>query len=83
MTNLHSLGVSGNPLVSPPAEIVQQGQLAVLDYLQTEMARREAEKQRLLLMGAGGLGLLAAMMLGFRIKQRGQWKPKQKHEMAA
>jgi Leucine-rich repeat (LRR) protein len=78
LTRLQIIDVSGNPLVSPPPEIVTQGDLAIIGYLQEEWARREAEKQRLLLMGVSGVGLLAALVLGFRLKQRGQRKPKQK-----
>jgi hypothetical protein len=32
-------------------------------------------------MGAGSIGLFAALLLGFRMKQRSQRKPKKKRDM--
>jgi internalin A len=70
--------LDGNPLVSPPPEVVAQGDIAIIGYLQHEHTRQAAEKQRLYLAGVSGVGLLVALMLGFRLKQRGHKSKKKR-----
>jgi hypothetical protein len=61
------IGFSKNPLISPPPEVVAQGTPAVLEYL-----RNEAwwHMQRLIAGGASSIGLVTAIILGFRWKNR-------------
>jgi internalin A len=82
LENLYELVVD-DEVMFPPPEIIDYGTSAIVRYLRNEYEQREAEKQRLLVMGVSGVGLLAALMLGFRMKQRGQRKPKQKRDSAA
>lgn len=77
------LAIEGNPFVYPPPEVVEQGTIAILDYLQADYERQQAEKTRLIIFSALGVGLVALFMLGFRYKQRGGLKPKKKRETAA
>jgi Leucine-rich repeat (LRR) protein len=64
-----------NPLISPPQEVVWQGSQAVLQYL-----RNEAwwHLKRLIAGGAGAIGLVAAIVLGLRWKNRRRGKEKEK-----
>jgi Leucine-rich repeat (LRR) protein len=73
LTNLQWLWLDNNPLISPPPEIVEQGTAAILDYL-----RNEAwwQLQRLITGAATSLGLMAALVLGFRWKTRRAGKKK-------
>jgi internalin A len=71
------LYLKGNPLTSPPPEVVEQGTAAVLAYLRNQAWYHV---QRLIIAGASGVGLLAILVLGVRWKQRGGRKPKQKRE---
>jgi Leucine-rich repeat (LRR) protein len=70
------LGLDGNPLISPPPEVIAQGTAAILDYL-----RNEAwwHLQRLIAGGASSVGIVAAMVLGLRWRNRRR-KGKKKHE---
>ena len=73
------LKLDGNPLISPPPEVIAQGTPAVLDYL-----RNQAwwHLQRLILSGATGLGLLAVLMLGIRWRTgRNRRKAKRKNDV--
>jgi internalin A len=69
----------GNPLISPPPEVVEQGGVAILDYL-----RNEAwwHLQRLIVGGATFTGILAATVLGLRWKNRRGKGKKKNGEMA-
>jgi Leucine-rich repeat (LRR) protein len=69
------LNIDGNPLISPPPEVIAQGTDAILDYL-----RNEAwwHLQRLIVSGAGAVGLLAAGVLGLRWKNRRGYEKKKK-----
>jgi Leucine-rich repeat (LRR) protein len=66
-----------NPLISPPQEVVDQGTAAVLEYL-----RNEAwwHLQRLIVGGAGTIGLVAAVVLGLRWKNQRSHEKKKKHK---
>ncbi len=75
------LKLDGNPLISPPPEVIKQGTPAVLDYL-----RNQAwwHLQRLILSGATGLGVLAVLMLGIRWRTgRNRRKSKRKNDGVA
>jgi internalin A len=65
----------GNPLVSPPPEVIVQGTAAILEYL-----RNEAwwHLQRLIAGGASGVGIVAAVVLGLRWRNRRGRKEKEK-----
>ena len=76
------LFVEGNPLVSPPSDIIQQGTFTIFSYLREEHARQQAERQQLILGATGGVGMLALLILGFRLKQRSQRKEKPKRDAA-
>jgi internalin A len=66
--------LADNPLISPPPEVLEQGTAAVLDYLRNQAWYH---LQRLIIGGAGGVGLLALLMLGLRYRQaRRKSKPK-------
>jgi internalin A len=67
--------VYGNPLISPPRAVIDEGTPAILAYL-----RNEAwwHLQKLIAGGASGLGLLAAIVLGLRWKNRHGRKEKEK-----
>jgi Leucine-rich repeat (LRR) protein len=78
MTHLQTLSIWENPFPSPLRELAWHGPLEILGYLQDELVRRAVEQQNLMLLGLGGVSLLAAMMLGFRIRQRGGRKGKKK-----
>jgi hypothetical protein len=69
------LSLDGNPLISPPPEVVAQGTSAILEYL-----RNEAwwHLQRLIAGGAGAVGIVAALVLGLRWKNRRGYKKKKK-----
>jgi hypothetical protein len=72
----HGLKLDGNPLISPPEEVLAQGTSAILEYL-----RNEAwwHLQRLILTGAMATGLLTALVLGLRWRNnRGKQKRKVK-----
>jgi Leucine-rich repeat (LRR) protein len=77
LTNLKEFWVHINPLTALPPMVVEQGEYAILAHLQGELARQEADKQRLFLTAVSGIGLLAALILGFRHKQR-ELQPKKK-----
>jgi internalin A len=79
MYGYYGLYLDYNPLISPPAEVVEQGTDAILDYLRNQAWYHT---QRLILGAAGGVGLLALLMLGFRHKQRGARKEKPKRDTA-
>jgi internalin A len=66
--------VGENPLISPPQEVIVQGTPAILDYLENEAWWH---LQRLIVGAASSLGLVAAVVLGLRWRQRG--KQKRKH----
>jgi hypothetical protein len=55
--------VDGNPLISPPPEVVAQGTDAILDYLNEQAAWHV---RQLIAGGATGAGVLVALMLGLR-----------------
>ena len=70
------LRLSGNPLISPPEEVIAQGTPAILDYLRHQTWWH---LQRLILSLATGVGLLAVLGLGLRWKmRRGYRKSKRK-----
>jgi internalin A len=72
---LHLWGISwtNNPLISPPPEVLEEGQEAILAYL-----RNEAwwHLQRLIAGGAGAIGIVAAMVLGLRWRNRRGYEKK-------
>jgi internalin A len=68
------LKLENTPLISPPPEVVAQGTPAILDYL-----RNEAwwHLQRLIAGGATSVGIVVAIVLGLRWKnRRGKTKAK-------
>jgi Leucine-rich repeat (LRR) protein len=67
--------LEGNPLISPPPEVVEQGTAAVLAYLRNQAWYH---MQRLIIGAAGGVGLFVLLVLGFRWKQHGGHKLKPK-----
>jgi len=71
----YKLFLYGNPLISPPPEVVEQGTAAVLSYLRNQAWYHT---QRLIIGAAGGIGLFALLVLCFRWKQRDGRKLKQK-----
>ncbi len=73
-TPVSGLNLIGNPLISPPPEVVEQGTAAVLDYLRNQAWYY---LQRLIVGAASGVGLLAAIVLGLRFRQQRR-KPKRK-----
>lgn len=62
-----SLRIYGNPLISPPEEVLAQGTPAILAYL-----RNEAwwHLQRLIISAASALGLVVMLILGLRWRNR-------------
>jgi internalin A len=64
-----------NPLISPPPEVLVEGTAAILDYL-----RNAAwwHMQRVIIGAAGSIGLVAALVLGLRWKNRRGLKEKEK-----
>jgi internalin A len=64
--NPYMLLVDGNPLVSPPPEVVEQGHEAILAYLQDETRSDTQLSIAYIAIGVGFLGLL--MLLGFRYR---------------
>jgi hypothetical protein len=80
LTNLNCptncyIDLSNNPLVSPPPEVVEQGTEAILAYLRNQAWYHT---QRLILGTAAGVFLLVGLILGLRLRQRGQRKAKVK-----
>jgi internalin A len=74
-----NLDVEGNPLISPPPEVIAQGTPAILDYLNNQAWWY---LQRLIISGATGFGLLAVLILGIRWRMRRvRRKSKQKRDM--
>jgi hypothetical protein len=71
--NCH-LNLEYNPLISPPPEVVEQGTVAVLDYLRNQAWYHV---QRLIIGTVSGVGLLAALILGVRYRLHRR-KPKAK-----
>ena len=59
--------IDGNPLVSPPPEVVEQGHEAILAYLQDEARSDTQLGVATIAIGIGFLGLL--MLLGFRYRR--------------
>jgi internalin A len=72
----HGLNLEGNPLISPPPEVVEQGTAAVLAYLRNQAWYH---MQRLIISTAAGVGLLALLLLGVRYRQS-QRKSKVKND---
>jgi hypothetical protein len=68
------LDVDNNPLISPPPEVVEQGTAAILDYLQHQAWYH---LQRLIIGAASGVGLLAMVLLGLRVRYQ-RLRPKKK-----
>jgi internalin A len=60
------LVLDGNPLISPPPEVVEQGTAAVLAYLRNQAWYHV---QRIIIAAASGVGLLALLLLGVRYRQ--------------
>jgi hypothetical protein len=71
------LFLNGNPLISPPPEVVEQGTAAVLAYLRNQAWYH---LQRLIVSGAAGVGLLVAIVLGVRLRAQRR-KPKRKRDV--
>jgi hypothetical protein len=73
-----SLYLVGNPLITPPPEVIAQGTPTVLAYL-----REQAwyHTRQLLLSAAGGVGILASVVLFARWRYRRMRKPKKKNEV--
>jgi Leucine-rich repeat (LRR) protein len=63
--------LEGNPLISPPQEVIDQGTSAILDYLENEAWWH---LQRLIIGAATGFGIVAAFILGMRWRNRGKKK---------
>ena len=74
-TEFSSLSVAGNPLLFPPEEVTVEGTLAILDYL-----RNEAwwHLQRLIAGGAGFVGIVVAIVLGLRWRNRRGYEKKKR-----
>jgi hypothetical protein len=68
------LRVDGNPLISPPPEVVEQGTAEILDYLQHQAWYH---LQRLIIGAASGVGFLAMVLLGLRVRYK-RLRPKKK-----
>jgi hypothetical protein len=66
--------LDGNPLISPPPEVVEQGTGAVLEYLRNQAWYHV---QRLIVAAASGVGLLVVLLLSMRYRQTRR-KPKAK-----
>jgi internalin A len=71
-----ALYLDDNPLVSPPPEVVEQGAGETILYLRNLHKQAWYHTQRLIIGAAGGVGLFALLLLGFRWKQRGGRKSK-------
>jgi internalin A len=75
LENLRTVGcfisVDGNPLISPPQEVIAQGTPAILDYLENEAWWH---LQRLIIGAAAGFGIVASIILGLRWRNRGKKK---------
>lgn len=68
----------GNPLISPPPEVIVRGTPAILDYLNHQA---EWHLRRLVISAATGIGLLILLILGLRWRMgRKARKSKQKRE---
>jgi hypothetical protein len=76
---VNGLFIYGNPLISPPPEVVEQGTDAVLAYLRNQAWYH---LQRLIIGIASGVGLLTVIILGVHLRRQGR-KPKQKRESYA
>jgi Leucine-rich repeat (LRR) protein len=63
----------GNPLISPPQEVIAQGTPAILDYLENEAWWH---LQRLIISAASSFGMVAAFILGMRWRNRDKRKKK-------
>ena len=70
--------IEGNPLVTPPREVVEQGTEAILDYLGNQAWYHT---QRLIQSVLGLLLLSAFLMVGFWFKQQGMRKVKAKQNI--
>jgi hypothetical protein len=66
--------LDGNPLISPPPEVVEQGTNAVLNYLHNPMWYY---LPGLLLKIISGLGVIGLLLFGVRLRQQHR-KPKKK-----
>jgi hypothetical protein len=81
LTNLTEVGCylffDGNPLISPPEEVIAQGTPAILAYL-----RNQAwwHLQRLIIGGVSGIGFLTIVFLALRWRYRRQYGKKKKRE---
>jgi Leucine-rich repeat (LRR) protein len=69
----YGIFLGGNPLIFPPAEIIPIESPVTLNYLKNEAWWH---LQRLIVGGASSLGLVAAVVLGIRWRQRGKEKKK-------
>jgi Leucine Rich Repeat (LRR) protein len=69
------LYLNGNPLITPPQEVIDEGTEAVSAYLRNQTWWH---LQGMMLSAASGIGFLALIFLGLRLRYRGQRKPKQK-----
>jgi hypothetical protein len=70
------MSVDGNPLVSPPQEIVEQGMDAVRRYWREQEEMQQKTVRQVTITVASGVGLLTLLFLGFRFKQRSGRKKK-------
>jgi internalin A len=74
------LWLDGNPLITPPPEVVAQGTAAVLDYLRNQAWYHT---RQMILSGAGGVGIVAGVLLLARWRYRTLRKPKKKNNIIA
>ncbi len=56
LSNLTKLSLSNNQLTFPPPEIVEQGTVAILQYLREQFAGTQQWMSKLLVVGEGGVG---------------------------
>jgi Leucine Rich Repeat (LRR) protein len=76
--NFRTLVLDGNPLITPPQEVIDEGTESVLAYL-----RNQAwwHLQRIIMSAASGVGFLALVVLGLRWRYHRLRRGKKKREI--
>ncbi|MGB7339058.1 MAG: hypothetical protein WBC91_09220, partial [Phototrophicaceae bacterium] len=70
-----NLNISGNPLISPPQSVLNDGTPAILVYLRNQAGWH---LQRLIISGASAIGGITLIVMALRWRIRRNRKPKQK-----
>jgi internalin A len=80
-----SLYLDKTTVISPPSEVVEQGTVAILEYLRHQMylrQQREIQVLHFIISGAAGVSLVTMLLISMWWKQHGGRKTKEKRDVA-